>query len=302
MIALMFAGSALIWGSSFLFMKVALEGASFGQIAWSRAILGALVLAVFVAIGRHALPREPIVWLHFLVVGVTNCTIPHLLFAWAEQHVSSSLASIYNSFTPIATAIMVALVYRVERLGGQQVAGVVVGILGAVVVIAPWSVGALSGDLWGQLACLGAACSYGVAIGYTRTFISHRSLSGTSVAFMNIGMAALVMLVLTPIVAVGPVELSLPVVGSLLLLGGLGTGVAYIWNIGVLRAWGATASSTVTYLMPVVGIGLGVSLLGETLTWNEPLGAVLVLAGILLVQGKLRRRPKVSDTLSSAAG
>nr|WP_325210055.1 DMT family transporter [Salinibacterium sp.] len=299
-VALMFAGTALIWGSSFLFMKVALEGVSFGQIAWSRAVLGAIVLGLVVLFGRHVLPREPIVWLHFLVIGVTNCTIPHLLFAWAEQHVSSSLASIYNSFTPIATAILVALVYRVEKLSAQQFVGVVVGIAGAVVIIAPWGVEALTGDLWGQLACLGAAVSYGVAIGYTRTFIANRPISGTSVAFMNIGMAALVMLVLTPFVALGPVDLSLPVAGSLLLLGGLGTGLAYIWSIGVMRAWGATASSTVTYLMPVVGIALGVGLLGETLTWNQPLGAVLVLGGILLAQNRLqRRRVRPADVVAA---
>ncbi|MDF2574644.1 MAG: hypothetical protein K0S05_1556, partial [Agromyces sp.] len=94
------------------------------------------------------------------------------------------------------------------------------------------------------------------------------------------------------------VELDWRVVGSLLALGVLGTGLAYIWNINVLRAWGPTGVSTVTYVTPVVGVALGVLLLGERFSWHEPVGAVLVLFGILLAQGRLRmprRRVVASD-------
>ncbi|PWB97645.1 DMT family transporter [Salinibacterium hongtaonis] len=299
--AVQFVLLALIWGSSFLFMKVALTGVSFGQIAWSRAILGALVLGIVMIVARQRLPREPVVWAHFVVIAVTNCVIPHLAFAWAEQHVSSSIASIYNSFTPIATAVLAALVYKVEKLTGRRIVGVLLGIVGVIVIIAPWNIGALTGDVQGQLACLLAAISYGVAIGYIRRFISHREISGITVAFMNIGMAAAIMLVLTPLLAVGEVQLDFWVVGSLLLLGGLGTGLAYIWNIGIIRAWGPTMSSTVTYLIPVVGVLLGVIVLHERLSWHEPLGAVIVLAGILVTQGQLRVRRARTKPLESAA-
>lgn len=294
---LQFVGMGLIWGSSFLFMKVALEGVSFTQIAWSRVVLGALVLGVFMLIGKHKLPKEPIIWVHFTVIAIFNCTIPHLLFAWAEQHVSSSLAAIYNSITPIATAVMVTLVFHVEKLTRNQLVGVVVGITGVLLVIGPWQTGTLTGDLYGQLACIVAGSCYGVAIGYLRKFISHRPIPGTTVAFMNIGMAAVIMIVLTPVMVLSPVKLDFWVVSSLLLLGGLGSGLAYIWNISVLRAWGPTSSSTVTYLLPVVGIVLGVLVLGETFTWNQPLGALLVMLGIVFTQGRLtlptrrRRRP-----------
>lgn len=299
--AVQFVLLALIWGSSFLFMKVALTGVSFGQIAWSRAILGALVLGIVMIVARQRLPREPVVWAHFVVIAVTNCIIPHLAFAWAEQHVSSSVASIYNSFTPIATAVLAALVYKVEKLTGRRIVGVLLGIVGVIVIIAPWNIGALTGDVQGQLACLVAAISYGVAIGYIRRFISHREISGITVAFMNIGMAAAIMLVLTPLLAVGEVRLDFWVVSSLLLLGGLGTGLAYIWNIGIIRAWGPTMSSTVTYLIPVVGVLLGVIVLHERLSWHEPLGAVIVLAGILVTQGQLRVRRVRTKPLESAA-
>jgi drug/metabolite transporter (DMT)-like permease len=292
-----FLGMALIWGASFLFMKVALDGVSFTQVAWSREILGAITLGVIMIIGRHRLPREPIVWFHFLVIGITYCVIPHLLFVWAEQSVSTGLAAIYNSVTPLATAVLAAVVFNVERLVKIQVVGVLIGVLGVIVIIGPWRLSALTGDFYGQLACIGAAVAYGVAIGYMRKFVSRRPISGTTVAFMSVGMAAAVMIVLTPFIAIGPVNLTFPVVASLLLLGALGTGLAYIWNIGVLRAWGPTSVSTVTYVIPVVAVILGIVILHETFSWNEPVGAVLVLVGILFTQQRIRMRAKTASVL-----
>ncbi len=296
---LQFIAMGIVWGSSFLFMKVALEGVSFGQVAWSRTVLGGIALAVIVAVMRPRiagadgrpgplLPREPIVWLHFLVVSFTTCVIPYLCFAWAEQYVSSSLASIYNATTPIMTALMATLVFRVERLGGSRWFGVGLGILGVLVVIAPWQLAGLTGSLAGQLACLVATLCYGFTFGYQRRFLSHRPIAPATFAFLSIGVSAVVMLLLTPWLALEPVELDWAVVGSLLALGILGTGLAYIWNINVLRAWGPTGTSTVTYITPVVGVALGLLLLGERLSWHEPAGAVLVLVGILFAQGRLR--------------
>ncbi len=287
-VVIQFLLMGLVWGSSFLFMKVALEGVSFSQIGWTREVLGALTLGIVMLVGRHRLPREPIVYLHFVVIAITNAVIPHLLFAWAEQHVSSGLAAIYNSLTPIATAVLAAVAFRVERLSRGQMVGVGIGLVGVVIIIAPWQYTDLSGDLWGQLACIVAASSYGVAIGYLRKFISPRPIAGTTVAFMTIGTAGLIMLALTPVLALGAVTLTFPVVASLILLGAVGTGIAYIWNIAVLRAWGPTNVSTVTYVIPVVAVVLGFLVLGETLSWHEPAGAVLVLLGILFTQGRLR--------------
>ncbi|MFK3669152.1 DMT family transporter [Leifsonia aquatica] len=287
-VALQFVAMGLIWGASFLFMKIALDGVSFGQVAWARLVFGAITLGVIVLVMRSRLPREPIVWLHFTVVAITYCVVPFLLFAWAEQYVSSSLASIYNAVTPITTAILVTVAFRVERLNRDQVLGVLIGVVGVVVVVGPWSVAALTGSLWGQLACLGAVTCYGFSFGYIRRFISHRAIPATTTAFLNIGIAAVIMLVLTPFVALGPITFNWPVLLSLLALGMLGTGVVYIWNMNVLRAWGPTATSGVTYVTPVVGVALGILVLGEHLSWNEPVGALIVIAGILLTQQRVR--------------
>jgi drug/metabolite transporter (DMT)-like permease len=284
-IVLQFTGMGLVWGASFLFMKVALDGVTFYQVAWSRLVLGGLTLGLIVLLTRSRLPREPVVYLHFLVIAVTNCVIPHLAFAWAEQYVSSGLASIYNAVTPITTALMVTLAFRVERLNRGQLLGIAIGIVG---VVAPWQHDGFSGNLAGQLACLLAAVCYGFSFGYIRTFLSHRPIPGVSFAFLNIGVAGAIMLLLTPVIAWQPVRLDPGIVASLLTLGVLGTGVAYIWNINVLRAWGPTNASTVTYITPVVGVLLGVLVLGETFSANQPLGAALVLLGILFTQQRIR--------------
>src|SRR3954451_19259878 len=278
----------LVWGASFLFMKVALEGVTFGQVAWARLVFGAITLGIIALAMRARLPREPIVYAHFAVVAVTYCVIPFLLFAWAEQYVSSSLASIYNAVTPITTAILATAAFRVEKLNRDQVLGVLVGVLGVIVVVGPWAVDALAGSLWGQLACLGAVTCYGFSFGYIRRFISPREGSATTSAFLNIGLAAVIMIILTPVIAWHPITFSWPVLLSLLALGALGTGVVYIWNMNVLRAWGPTITSGVTYVTPVVGVALGILVLGEHLSWNEPVGAVIVIGGILLTQQRVR--------------
>jgi drug/metabolite transporter (DMT)-like permease len=180
------------------------------------------------------------------------------------------------------------LLFRVERLKGVQIAGIVVGILGVMVLIAPWDGLDLDQSLIAQLAILGATACYGFSLAYMRKFVSNSGMSALMFSFLNIGIAAAIMLVLTPVVAVGPVALSPWIVGSILLLGCLGTGVAYIWNQNALRAWGPTRASTVTYLTPVVGVALGLIVLAEPLSWNEPAGAIVVFLGILLAQNRLR--------------
>lgn len=287
-IAVQFVLTGVIWGSSFLFMKVALQGISPAQVAWSRLVLGALTLGLFVWLRREALPRRVRVWLHMTVLAVSFCVVPFLLFSWAQQHVTSGLASIYNATTPIMTAIMAWLVFRVEKLGAAQIAGILVGIGGVMVIIAPWQGLDLSQSLVAQFAILGATACYGFSLAYMRRFASDTGMSALVFSFLNIGIAAVIMVLLTPFIALTPVALDGWIIGSLLLLGCLGTGVAYIWNQNVLRAWGPTRASTVTYITPVVGVVLGILILGEHITWNEPVGAVLVFIGILLAQNRLR--------------
>ncbi|MGL4255844.1 MAG: DMT family transporter [Microbacterium sp.] len=282
-------------------MKVALGGISPAQVAWSRLVLGALALGLFVLLRRESLPRSVRIWGHMTVLAVSFCVVPFLLFSWAQQHVTSGLASIYNATTPIMTAIMAAVLFRVERLKPLQVAGIAVGILGVVVIIGPWQGLDLSQSLVAQLAILGATACYGFSLAYMRRFVANTGMSALMFSFLNIGIAAAIMVLLSPVLVLTPVELDPWIVVSVVLLGCLGTGVAYIWNQNVVRAWGPTRASTVTYITPLVGVVLGVLMLGEHLSWNEPAGALIVFLGILLAQDRLRPRRRNDEGADAAA-
>lgn len=282
----------VVWGSSFLFMKVGLEGVSPGQLVWARLLLGALTLGAIVLVRRESLPRSIRLWGHLLVVAVTFCVAPFLLFAWAQQHVTSGLGSIYNATTPIMAAVMAGVLFRVETLKRGQVLGILLGILGVVVIVAPWHGLDFAQSLPAQFAMLGATACYGFSFAYMRKFTSDSGVSPLVFSFMNIGLGAGIMLLLTPVIALGHVDLRADVILSILALGCLGTGIAYIWNQTTVRAWGPTRASTVTYITPVVGVALGMIVLGEPLSWNEPAGGIIVIVGILLAQNRLRgRRP-----------
>lgn len=289
-IAVQFVLLGVIWGASFLFMKVALTGISPLQVVWGRLVLGALTLGVFVLVRRELLPRNPRIWLHMTVLAVSFCVVPYLLFSWAEQHVTSGLGSIYNATTPIMTAIMAGLVFHVERLGPGQILGIGVGIAGVIIIIAPWTGLELGQSLVAQFALLGATACYGFSLAYMRKFVSNSGMSPLMFSFLNIGIAAAIMVVLTPVVALNPVRLDGWIIVCMLLLGCLGTGIAYIWNQNTLRAWGPTGTSTVTYLTPIVGVALGILVLGEQVSWHEPVGALIVFLGILLAQNRIRLR------------
>lgn len=292
-IALQFVGMAFAWGASFLFMKVALEGMSWGQLAWSRILIGALTMLVIVLVMRERMPRDLKLWAHLAVAGISGVAFPFLLWAWAEQYISSALASIFNGITPITTALMVTFAFHVEKLSRNQIVGIVIGLAGVLVIIAPWSGALFGGSLWGQVAAILATICYGFTGGYLRKYVTPRGISAPMVAFGQVGAAAVLVLALSPILAPGPLVLNGWIVLSILALGAFGTGIAFLWNINVMRAWGPTRNSTVTYLTPIIGVALGVLVLGETLSWNEPVGAAIAIVGILVMRQRASlRRPR----------
>lgn len=276
---------ALAWGASFLFIKVSLEGFSPAQVVLGRMLAGAVALLVVTVVTRQRLPRDAAVWGHLAVVSVLLCVLPFTLFAWAELHVSSGLASIYNATTPLMTLLIASVALPGERPDRTKLAGLAMGFAGVVVVLGPWR-GFSGGEGAAQAACLLATLSYGLAFVYIRRFVSPRGLSAVPVATVQVCLGAAVMLLLAPFTATAPVHLSWSVVLSVGALGVAGTGLAYVWNTNVVAAWGATSASTVTYLTPVVGVTLGIAVLGEAISWNEPVGALVVIAGIALSQGR----------------
>lgn len=285
-----FAALAAIWGASFLFIKVAVEELHPIYIALGRCAAGALTLAVILLVSRDRLPRSWGLWGRFAAVAAIGNVLPFILFGYGEQRISSILAGIWNGTTPLTVLAVVMVFVPAERPTRQRVLGLAIGFIGVLVVLGAWR--GVTGDFVGQLCCFGAAICYGFGIPGTRHIVKGRTESGVALAAAQLIMATAELLVLAPLFAGAPPalpSLSAAVVWSVLGLGALGTGVAFWLNIQVIRVAGATTSASVTYLIPVFSTLLGVLVLREPLTWYEPIGAMVVLVGVAVSQGAVRR-------------
>lgn len=300
---LYFVAAAVTWGASFMFIKITLEGMSPLQTAFGRLATGALALLLIVAAKRQPLPRRITTYGHMAVIGLVMAAAPFVLFAWAETRIDSSLASIYNATTPLMTTIVALAFLKSEKFTTGRIAGLVAGFIGVLLVLGPWKLldtDAALNDPAGQIACLGATLGYGIGFVYMRRFVIPLGLTATMLALLQVGFGVIWLLPTLPFM-MQPMQLTWPIVASLAALGALGTGIAFIWNADVVRAWGPTNASTVTYISPVVGVLLGVAVLSEPLHWNEPVGMLVVFLGVALTQGRIRlpdssRRPRSSST------
>lgn len=275
------------WGSSFLMMKLAVQGLSPGQVVLGRLCLGALALSLLLLLTRRPWPRQRLLWLHLAVTAGVGCVLPFLLFAWAAERIPSGLSSILNSATPLATAAVTALALRQEKVTARKAGGIVTGAIGIVVVLSPWRFyTAATVDLWGQLACLAAVLCFGVVFSYTKKYVSPFAADPIGVSAVQMVAGSLMMLALAPFIATGIISLTPPVAVGMLLLGVVSTGLAYVWNFQIIAQWGATAASTVAYITPLVGVALGALVLQEEVSWNQLVGAAIVIAGIILAQSR----------------
>lgn len=284
---------ALIWGSSFLLIKFAIEGLSPTQVVLGRLVAGAVVLLVILAVRGQRLPTERAVWGHVALLAVVANIIPFFLFAWGEQRVTSGMAGILNGTTPLFTLGFAVAALPEERLSRPRFLGFLLGFVGVVVVVGPWNGGDGVNALSGQIACLFAAACYGIAFVYTRRYVSGRGYPPLVVSAAQLLTGAVLLGLVAPVVADQPMELTPLVVGSVLILGAVGTGLAYLLFYRLITDAGATTASMVTYVIPIVAVALGVAVQGDPLTWNLFVGAAIVIAGAAMAEGRLRMRPAV---------
>ncbi|MDH6461597.1 drug/metabolite transporter (DMT)-like permease [Micromonospora sp. A200] len=290
-----FLALAAIWGASFLFIKVGIEELHPLHLTLYRVATGALTLLVVLAVLRDRLPREPRVWAHLVVVAAFGVALPFTLFGYGEQRVESMLAGIWNATTPLIVLPLAVLAFRTERLTARRAVGLGLGFLGVLVVLGVWE-GVGGSHFTGQLMCFGAAACYGVAIPYQKKFIAGSAYSGLSLSAAQLLVATAQLAVVGPLVVGAPpvpTELSAPVVGSVVTLGALGTGLAFVINLRNIRVAGASTASTVTYLIPIFAVLIGAVVLDERMNWHQPVGALVVLLGVAVTQGLVgRRRPR----------
>ena len=279
---------ALIWGSGFLWIKLADRGFSAIEVTLSRLVLGAAVLLVIMLVRRDQVPRSPRLWATIAIAALFANAVPYLLFAVAEQSVASSTAGIINATTPLWTALLALAVRHQRSATWWQVTGLVVGFAGAVLIFTPWQTAAelLSA---GGLECLAASVSYAVSFVYMDRFLARRGVGAIVLSACQLAAAAVMLAIVLVISGVSTPHVTAGSVAALAVLGILGTGLAYVLNYQIITSEGATVASTVTYLLPVVAIVLGVLVLDETVTATMIAGIALVLAGIALT--RRRRKP-----------
>lgn len=288
-----FVALAAIWGASFLCIKVLGEAWPPVWVAFGRVALGALTLLLVLAVMRTRLPRSVAVWRHLAVVGLLMNALPFTLFAVGEQYVTSVVGGLWNATVPLWALVFTLALLPEERPSRRRLAGLAVGFAGVTVLLGPWR-GLGGAALLGHGACLAAAACYGLGAPYTRRHLAGRPESGVSLAAGQLLCATAMLAVVAPFAAAPTLALDAAEVGSLVVLGVLGSGVAYVLTYGIVRAAGATTFSTVAYLIPLFSTALGVAVLAEPLAWNQLAGAALALSGVAVSSGlsvRARRPP-----------
>ena len=273
---------ALIWGSSFLLIKLGLDAFTPLQITAGRVMVGASTLLVVLGLTGARLPAFGRIWLHAAVIGTFMNVLPFTLFAWGETRLGSIEAGIWNATTPLMTAIAAYLIFRTDRASVRSIAGLVIGFGGVLLVLAPWQ-GTGGGELAGHLAFGAGAACYGLGTPYLRRHFGDRPESPVALSAAQLLCASAVVVVVAAIVDGAPTSAPGAVpAGSVILLGAFGTGIAYVLFTSVIRAAGATVAASVTYLMPIVSTTLGALVLAEGLGWNDLAGAAVILTGVAL--------------------
>ncbi|MFE7766779.1 DMT family transporter [Streptomyces sp. NPDC057438] len=284
---LRFAFLSLVWGFSFLLIKVGTQAYAPFQVTFGRLLFGTLVLAVAMAVKRERLPRGARTWGHLTVAALLLNALPFSLFAYAELTIPSTLAGICNATSPLWGMALSLVALSEDRPTRVRVAGLGLGFLGVLTVLGAWQ--GFSGlDARGTTMALLASLSYPVGWIYVR-----RTLAGTSTSHLSLTGAQLLLATaqlafVTPLFTALPHSFPVLPLLAVVALGALGTGVAMLLQYGLVSEVGPTTAQMVTYFIPVIATAAGVVLLGESLAWSTPVGAAIVLAGAALTQARPR--------------
>ena len=282
----------IVWGCSFIFIKLGLEFLTPFGVAFGRCALGALALLIYLKFKGLTLVRDRKMIGHLWVVSLLLNVIPGIFFAWAETEVTSILAGIINAVTPLMTLIAIMVVSRNEKPTRSQVVGLMLGFLGVLTVLGAWQ-GLGDNPLWAILILLAAVTCYGFSFPYSRRFILPAQLKPEVMAATQVTLGAITLLPLFLINGVAKSEFLLGPVLAMVALGVFGSGFAYIWNFTIMRDAGSAIASSVTYVTPLVAVIVGFIFLNEKLHWYEQAGAVIVLLGAAIAQGRIRLSKKL---------
>ena len=285
----MFWGLGLIWGSSFLLIKVAVVDLGPLTLVSVRIGLAALVMAAFLRLTNRHWPTNRRDRAALIFVGVMNTAVPFSLITWGEQNIDSGLATVLDATVPLFTLVFAHLALADERISPQKVAGLLMGFAGVALLALRHTDSASPNTVSGQLAVLTASACYGLSAVTIRRYL--RGVDPLTVAGGSLMVGGALVVTVTLLTASLPAlgDLHLKAVLAVLVLALLNTVVAYFFFFQLIATWGATRTTLVTYVMPPIGLTLGALFLDEAIDWKIVAGAAMILGGIIVVNWRGRR-------------
>ncbi len=281
-----------IWGCSFLFNAVLIREISPLWVSAGRVSIGAIICWIFLVIARRKLPTDWRTYAQLLVLGILNYAIPFALFPWSEEHLPSGIVGVINGMTPMTTVIVSQLWPGGEKATWNKVAGVVIGLAGAVLLAEPSLAAGIGGQALAYLAAFAATLCYALTLNYARRF---KAIDSAAVASSSLTGAALLMIPIAFIFSGTPVITKPETWGALLGIGVFSTSFSFLLVYWLLPKVGATNLSLNTFITPISALILGVLVLHETLLPVQLAGMAVIFLGLVFIDGRLvkgfRRAP-----------
>lgn len=282
---------AMLWGPSYLFIKIAVSDIAPLTVVVLRVFIGMLLLYSVLNFRKIRLWDNRNLWVHCFIIGVFANGIPWICFNYAIQTISTSLSALINGTTPVLTIILANIFLKDEQITWARGIGAIVGLIGFCVLFLPAVLSSLQGtdigmDIQGILLSFIASCSYAVGMIYVRKNLP--PVPPLVAPVMQL-MSSLIYLIPLAFVFESPVAMiqsaSLTSWLGVLGLAVFGTALAFMMFYRIIERQGATATSTVTYLLPILGTILGVVFLQETINMQFSIAAALILSGVLIING-----------------
>ena len=282
-----FVALGLVWGASFLFIELSLQSFTPIGIAFLRGLLGSISLLVLLVAVKKRLPNKISHWLHISVVALLLNSAPGFLFAFGQLYVSSVMAGILNSTTPIMTLLVILAIFRSQKVTLNQSIGIALGFIG-VTLVSGVLLGVGENQPIGVLFLLSATLCYGISFPYAKKFVLDLPYDNYSLAAAQVTASAVLLFPFAILFGIQQAPITGSSIFGIVMLGFLGTGIAYIWNYRNIKLAGSAVASTVTYITPLVAVVLGFLILGESLRIDQLLGGIVVLVSSAMVQERLQ--------------
>jgi len=270
----------MIWGSSFLWIKIALQEVDPMTLVTFRTGFATLGLIVVALIKRPTI-RKTDLWV-LATLGLLNVAFPFVLISWSETHISSGMAAILNSMVPLFTILIAPIFLKEEHLGLQRIFGLLLGFAGVIVLM---SNQLEAGDALKEVGVIAMLVS---AISYAASSIFARKMSrGMKPEAQSLGQMGTAFLLITPTALTFEAPFHFPILAmsyvALIWLGILGSCVATLLWFSLLNSLGPTRTSMTSYIYPLVGVLLGMIFLGEQVDWRLAVGGILIILAVLIV-------------------